>query len=146
MPKTHVRVTELAGSLLGAAGTVERRLDRALSNIKGISFREYQILAALEAEHHATATRVDLARAVRLTPSGVTRALRPLEKLRFVKTTKDARDARRSLATLTPQGVELVADASGVVEDVVADLSPLQELGVKERARILELLESLAGV
>jgi len=40
---------------------------------------------------------VDLAAAVGLTPSAVTRALRPLEKLGCVATQKSERDARRSL-------------------------------------------------
>ena len=117
-----------------ASAKVERRLDRALSNIKGVSFSEFQLLRALGMEHDATATRVDLANAVGLSPSGVTRALRPLEKLGYVKTTKDARDARRSLAVLTRRGVELVLDASGVFADTIADLSPIRALSVNVEA------------
>jgi len=109
-------------TLLRAAARVEHRLDRALSCIRGISFTEYRLLRELAARHDASATRVDLAAAVQLTPSAVTRALKPLEKLGYVRTVRDERDARRSLASLTPAGAELVRDAEGVVQDDIAAL------------------------
>ncbi len=109
-------------TLLGEAAQIERRLDRALSAIKGISFSEYQILRTLLGEPGRAASRVDLAEAVGLTPSAVTRALKPLEKLGFVETVKSDRDARQALATLTGRGLELVDDAVGVVNDVAAEL------------------------
>lgn len=56
---------------------------------------------------------------VGLSPSAVTRALRPLESLGMTKTVKNERDARLALATLTPQGEELLSDAIGVLEDVL---------------------------
>jgi DNA-binding MarR family transcriptional regulator len=114
--------TTLVLELLEVAGTIERRLDRALSNVKGVSFSEYRLLAALQRHPDSTASRVDLANSVGLTPSGVTRALRPLEKLRLVKTTRNARDARQALATLTNAGEGLVEDASGVIDDMVATI------------------------
>jgi len=61
---------------------------------------------------------VDLAAAVGLTPSAVTRALRPLEELGCVDTQKSERDARRSLASLTAAGAELLDDAQGAVNDL----------------------------
>ena len=74
-------------------------------------------LRALADAPNAWASRVDLAHAVGLTPSGVTRALRPLEKLGLISTAKSKRDARLALASLTPAGQELVDDASAVVND-----------------------------
>ena len=61
--------------------------------------------------------RVDLAESVGLTASAVTRALRPLEKNGVVATEKHDRDARCSLAKLTPAGAELLRDAESVVAD-----------------------------
>lgn len=113
--------------LLEVSAKVERRLDRSLSVIRGVSFSEYRLLRALSAQHESTATRVDLAEAVGLTPSAVTRALKPLEKLHYVKTQKSERDARQSLATLTPSGKELLSDSQGIVKDVVSGL-PVEEL------------------
>lgn len=113
--------------LLETAARVERRLDLALSSIRGISFSEYRLLRALDRTPSGSATRVDLAAAVGLTPSAVTRALKPLEKLGIVVTQKSDRDARRSLASLTSAGLDLLADARGVVADVTA-LLPLDRL------------------
>ncbi len=101
-----------------AAQRLERRLDGALSNIKGISLAEYRLLSSLAQAPGRQASRVALAETVGLTASGVTRALAPLEKIGFVKTVRGERDARLALATLTAQGSELVADASGVLDDV----------------------------
>lgn len=129
-------------ALLDAAARVERRLDRVLSNTRGISFREYHLLRELSRLYDGTATRVELAAAVGLTPSAVTRALKPLEKLGYVKTRKSDRDARRSLATLTKGGAELLADARSAVDDVVAEL-PLHGKG---RDALLAFLGELRAV
>lgn len=135
----------LVVSLLSTAVSLQRRLDGGLSVIKGITYSEYLLLSSLGATREATATRVDLAAAVGLSPSGVTRALKPLERLGFVVSTRDTRDARRSLATLTPQGFELVADAAGVVEDVIGDLPAIASLTPAERTSFLTLLNALHG-
>ena len=135
---------ELVPGLLHTAAVLTKRLDLSLSSIKGISFSEYQLLVALASRPGATATRVALAESVGLTPSGVTRALKPLEKLWFVETSKDERDARRSLATLTTAGQELATDAAGVVADVLDGIAALDGLSDRERARFVTLLDELA--
>ena len=70
---------------------VEKRLDHSLGSIRGISLAEYRLLRALGDAPNARASRVDLAQSVGLTPSGVTRALRPMEKLGIVSTVKSKR-------------------------------------------------------
>ncbi|SDT93871.1 MarR family winged helix-turn-helix transcriptional regulator [Stappia sp. ES.058] len=112
----------LAFSLMDVASLLEKRFDRSLSAVRGVSLGEYRLLRSLSAFPQARATRVDLARAVGLTPSAVTRALKPLEKLGFVTTEKSDRDARQSLAKLAPAGETLLSDAAGVVADVAAGL------------------------
>jgi DNA-binding MarR family transcriptional regulator len=57
-----------------------------------------------------------------LTPSAVTRALKPLEKMGMVQTEKSDRDARRSMASLTDAGVDVLQDADGIVSDAIAEL------------------------
>ena len=106
----------------GAWNRLEHRLDSSLGSIRGISLAEYRLLQALANAPNSQASRVDLAQAVGLTPSGVTRALRPMEKLGMVTTIKSKRDARLALAALTPSGRELVDDASGVVNDTMKSL------------------------
>ena len=94
----------LALAFAAAWGRVERRLDHSLGAIRGISLAEYRLLHALGSAPNAQASRVDLAQAVGLTPSGVTRALRPMEKLGVVSTVKSKRDARLAIAVFQSCG------------------------------------------
>ena len=130
----------LSLAFAAAWNRVEKRLDNSLGSIRGISLAEYRLLRALSEAPNSWASRVDLAHAIGLTPSGVTRALRPLEKLGLISTAKSKRDARLALASLTPAGQELVEDASAVVNDqmkIILDRSP------KMAARIDEMIELL---
>lgn len=120
---------------------VEKRLDNSLGAIRGISLAEYRLLRALSDAPSSWASRVDLAHTIGLTPSGVTRALRPLEKLGLISTAKSKRDARLALASLTPAGQELVEDASAVVNDqmkIVLDRSPKMSARIDEMIELLE--------
>jgi len=118
--KTQItKEQSLALAFASSWNRIEKRLDSSLGAIRGISFAEYRLLRALSDAPNAWASRVDLAHAVGLTPSGVTRALRPMEKLGYVTTAKSKRDARLALASLTPPGQDLVNDASGVVDDMM---------------------------
>lgn len=135
---------ELALALAAASAAVERRLDRHLGGIRGISLGEYRLLRALAEAPQAKASRVELAALVGLTPSGVTRALRPLEKYGYVVTIKNERDARLALATLTAAGEELVDDASGVVDDAMAMILEHKPLLVEHHAELVVMLGELA--
>lgn len=119
---------------------VEKRLDSSLGAIRGISFAEYRLLRALSDAPNSWASRVDLALAVGLTPSGVTRALRPMEKLGYVTTAKSKRDARLALASLTPAGQGLVNDASGVMDDM---MKTILERSRKSPAEVDEMITML---
>ena len=112
----------LALAFAAAWSRVEKRLDQSLGAIRGISLAEFRLLHALGAAPNARASRVDLAQAVGLTPSGVTRALRPMEKLGVVSTVKSKRDARLAIAALTTAGREVLSDASAVVDDTMREI------------------------
>jgi len=127
---------------LDTAAGLERRLDRALSGTKGISFSEYRLLKALSASERAGVPRIDLAAAVGLTPSAVTRALKPLEKLGYVTTLRNERDARQSLAAITPAGTGLLKDARAILQDDLSAL-PLNHLGRQKLAEFLQRLQEL---
>lgn len=137
---------ELVMSIASAWGRLERRLDTALSNIKGVSFREYRLMKAIAEAPGGTMSRVDLASAIGVTPSGATRALRPLEKLGFVATVQSDRDARLSLASLTDEGQELVTDAAGVVDDSLATAFSRAPAASAGRETLREVLEELTVV
>lgn len=113
--------------LLDLAALIERKLDREISIRKGISFREFRMLQSLGRFPEARAMRIDLAEAVGLTPSAITRALKPLEKIGVIENIKSERDSRSTLACLTEAGREMLADAQAIFDDVVADM-PLADL------------------
>ena len=107
--------------LLNTAAALEQGMASALSFSRGVTFSEYRLLLTLQEAEHGL-TRVALARAVSVTPSGVTRALKPLEKLGYVATVKNKRDARQSLAVLTEGGSELLSDVTEVLNDFMTGL------------------------
>jgi DNA-binding MarR family transcriptional regulator len=115
---------DLLRALTSAWTVVERRVSDALSHIRGISLSEFRMLQALSQAPQQRASRADLARAVGLTASAVTRALGPLERIGLVSTERNERDARLALAVLTPAGRDLVSDGTAVVRDVMTDLMP----------------------
>ena len=122
---------------------LERRLDSNLGSIRGVSLAEYRLLRALADAPNSQASRVDLAQMVGVTASGVTRALRPLEKLGIVSTVKSERDARLAIATLTDAGQELVRDASSVVNDTMAAILERSPKVSAKLNKVTELLQHL---
>jgi DNA-binding MarR family transcriptional regulator len=122
---------------------LEKRLDSSLSSIRGISLAEYRLLKAMGDAPASQASRVDLAQAVGLTPSGVTRALRPMEKLGIVSTVKSKRDARLAIAALTPAGRELLNDAASVVDD---SMQTMLKRAPKLRAKLGDMVDMLDGI
>lgn len=135
----------LALSFASAWSHIERKLDGSLGAIRGISLAEYRLLRALGDAPGAQASRVDLALAVGLTPSGVTRALRPMEKLGIVTSLKSKRDARLAIAALTPAGRELLGDAAGVVDDTMRALLKRTPHVAADIDDMIELLQEIAA-
>jgi len=133
----------LALTFASAWNRLERRLDHSLGAIRGISLAEYRLLRALGDAPGSQASRVDLAQAVELTPSGVTRALRPMEKLGMVTTAKSKRDARLAIAGLTPAGREVLDDASGVVDDTMKSMLKRTPELATQAGEITELLDGI---
>jgi len=140
MKSQPTKEQSLALAFAASWNRVEKRLDSSLGAIRGISFAEYRLLRALSDAPNSWASRVDLALAVGLTPSGVTRALRPMEKLGYVTTAKSKRDARLALASLTPAGQGLVNDASGVMDDM---MKTILERSRKSPAEVDEMITML---
>lgn len=128
--------------LLETAARLERRLDRALSCTRGVSYSEYRLLGALADASPGGMPRIALAESVGLTASAVTRALKPLEKMGFVTAEKSERDARQSRAILTAAGQELLQDARGIMRDALREL-PINTLSTQKvsefQNRLVEL-------
>ena len=84
--------------------------------VYGASFSEFVILRAIDADGDSGIRRVDLAKAVELSVSGVTRALQPLEKQGYVMQQESAMDARERRVVLTAAGKELFNDIAANVD------------------------------
>ena len=128
--------------LISTSDALERRLDRGLSFLRGVSYREYRLLKCVQQSPRQKMSRVDLAAAVGLTPSAVTRALKPLEKLGYVTTERGIRDARQNLAVLTEGGRVLLQDTDAAVNDIVEQL-PIATWSKTKRNNLAELLQSM---
>jgi len=143
MKNEHTDIESLTLEFLEVAAMLERRLDRALS-FRGISFSEYRLLRSIANSPAGALPRVDLANGVGLTPSAVTRALKPLEKLGYVVTTRSERDARQSLAALTAGGKSLLNDAQKLLQGAINGLS-LKSLSPAKIDELQSRLDELRG-
>jgi DNA-binding MarR family transcriptional regulator len=104
-----------------AQSALTKRLDSVLAHRHGVSYADFQVLLHLDAAPGARMRRVDLADAVGLTASGVTRGLGPLERIGLVEREKDPRDARIVYAALTATGRERLAEMTASAEEVATD-------------------------
>ena len=94
-----------------AAQLLAARADQSLGAVHGIALVEFVVLSQLAAAPEGRMRRVDLAEAIGRSPSGVTRLLKPMEKLGLVARHSNERDARVSLVGLTAAGSERLRDA-----------------------------------
>lgn len=90
---------------------VLRKADARLS-LHGISFTEYLVLHHLAKANQQTMRRIDLADAVGLSASGVTRLIAPMVKNHWVEKRANPRDARVSSVQLSDPGKTLFNDAA----------------------------------
>ena len=137
-PETESLVLEF----LETASTLERKLDRALSYTKGVSFSEYRLLKTLYELNAGGLPRINLAKAVGLTASAATRALKPLEKIGLVTSKRSERDARQSLVSITSAERESLEDARAILLDTLRGLpaNTLSDLKAAEfKARLNEM-------
>lgn len=88
----------------------------------GISFSELLVLHALSNAPDQKMRRIDLADAVSLTGSGITRMLKPMEKIGLVDKEANPRDARVSLVKLSKTGKRLHKEAWASFENSASTL------------------------
>jgi DNA-binding MarR family transcriptional regulator len=127
---------------LRAHAAVTRELSSRLENAHGLTLSDFDVLVQLfHAEGHRL-RRVDLARSVILTASGITRLLDGLERAGWVEKQRCASDARVVYAALTDAGLEKVAAAR---TSHAADVEELfgSQFSADEKASLDELLARL---
>src|SRR5258706_10224265 len=100
----------------------ERRADAHLGAFPGLSLSDFAVLHQLAEAPGGRLRRVDLARQVALTPSGVTRLLAPLERRGIVAREAGGHDARATYAVLTRSGKALVKDATSTAQAIAESI------------------------
>ena len=95
-----------------AYAATTRLLSAQLQEEHGLTLNDYEALLVLSRAEDGRMKRVDLARSLILTPSGVTRLLEGLEDAGLVERAACATDRRVTYAQLTGPGREKLRDAS----------------------------------
>ena len=100
----------------------ESRVDVELGGIHGLGLSDFAALYYLAEAPSGRLRRIDLARRLALTPSGVTRLLGPLERRGIVAREADGNDARATYAVLTRTGKTLTKDATATVTAIAESI------------------------
>jgi DNA-binding MarR family transcriptional regulator len=98
--------------LLRAHASTTRSLSASLQAEHGLTINDYEALYVLSRAEGRRMRRVDLARRLLLTPSGVTRLLEGLEQSGLVERAACTSDLRVTYAQLTDAGAEKLEAAS----------------------------------
>jgi DNA-binding MarR family transcriptional regulator len=131
--------------LLRAYASTTRLLSAELQESHGLSLNDYEALLVLARAEDGRLKRVELARSLLLTPSGITRLLQGLEDAGLVERASCASDLRVTYAQLTDAGRGKLEAASG---GHIASIRALfdEHFANDEIDAIAELLGKLPGV
>lgn len=131
--------------LLRAYAATTRRLSVELQDEHGLTLNDYEALLVLSRAEGRRMKRVDLARRLLLTPSGVTRLLEGLERAGFVERAGCDTDLRVTYARLTDAGVAKLEAASCGHEGSVRTLFE-EHFTADELEALASALDKLPGV
>jgi DNA-binding MarR family transcriptional regulator len=131
--------------LLRASASTTRSLSVELQETHGLTINDFEALLVLSRAEGGRLKRVELARNLLLTPSGITRLLRGLEDAGFVERAACTSDLRVTYAQLTDAGREkLDAASSAHIASIRALLE--QHFEDEELNALAETLGKLPGV
>jgi DNA-binding MarR family transcriptional regulator len=131
--------------LLRAYVSTTRALSAELQAQHGLTINDYEALLVLSRAEDGRLKRVELARNLMLTPSGITRLLRGLEDAGLVERASCSTDLRVTYAQLTDAGRDKLEVASG---GHIASIRELFEghFADHEIDSLVEILGKLPGV
>ena len=131
--------------LLRASASTTRLLSAELQEAHGLTINDFEALLVLSRAEDGRLKRVELARNLLLTPSGITRLLRGLEDAGLVERATCESDLRVTYAQLTDAGRDKLKAASGAH---IASIRALFEehFATEELDAIAEILDKLPGV
>ena len=107
-------------NLARARTVVLRDVDHPLGSHHGLGLNDLAVLLELKAAPSQTLRRVELARRLAVTTSGIARQLAPLERIGLVTRESNPSDARLALVVLTPRGAELADEAAATADEAAA--------------------------
>jgi DNA-binding MarR family transcriptional regulator len=126
MPRTRPRLsqTQLAAwtAFLRAHNAVTRALERELGDAHGLTLSDYDVLVQLAQAPGGALRPGELARAVLLTRSGITRLVQGLERAGLVERVPCPDDQRGHLLRLTAGGRNVLRRASRTHLDGIREL------------------------
>jgi DNA-binding MarR family transcriptional regulator len=127
---------------LRAHAAVTRELSARLESQHGLTLSDYDVLAQLYYAPGQRMRRIDIARLVLLSPSGITRLLDGLERAGWVEKVRCDSDARVVYAALTEEGTRKCEEARSTH---VADIEELfgSRFSDDERNALAEMLGRL---
>jgi DNA-binding MarR family transcriptional regulator len=127
---------------LRAHAALTRELSSRLEAVHELTLSDFDVLVQLYYADGRRMRRIDLARSVLLTASGITRLLDGLESGGFVAKERCNSDARVTYAVLTKAGVKKIEEAR---ESHLADIEELfgSRFSPQEREQLAELLARL---
>jgi DNA-binding MarR family transcriptional regulator len=129
---------------LKAHSAISRRLERDLADEHALTLSDYDVLVQLSLAPARSLRPVELARAVLLTRSGITRLVQGLERAGLVERVDCPDDARGFLVGMTPHGLALVRSARDTHLEGVAELFS-DRYSDEELETLSRLLERLPG-
>jgi DNA-binding MarR family transcriptional regulator len=132
------------GAFLRAYASVVRVLDGDLLAAHGLTLSSYEVLVRLETAPDGQVRMTELARSVRLTPSGLTRLVDRLAADDLIQRRRCVADARGAFAMITLSGRDRLARARVAHADGVRRRF-LDRLEPAEREQLAALLERLAA-
>jgi DNA-binding MarR family transcriptional regulator len=130
---------------LRAHASTTRALSGELQTDYGLTLNDFECLLVLSRAEDGRMKRVELARRLILTPSGITRLLVGLEQAGFVRRTTCPSDLRVAYAELTPEGRERLETASCAHIESICSLLE-EHFSEAELVALGDMLGRLPGV
>src|SRR4051794_27820807 len=129
---------------LATHGAITRELEAQLMGAHGLTLSDYDVLVQLARAPERRMRNIELAKAVVLTRSGVTRLVDGLERDGLVARASCPEDKRGTLIALTDEGARRLREASETHLEAVRELF-LAKIGDSGREQMDELLGKLPG-
>jgi DNA-binding MarR family transcriptional regulator len=133
---------EAVVSVLVAAEHLDRQLSAVIA-AHGITADQYNVLRILRGAHPEGHPRHEIARRMIHPAPDVTRMLDRLLRRKLITRVRDSRDARLSVARITPSGMALLKRIDPDVEEVQQKATAM--LSPAERRELARLCEKLVG-